>query len=416
MVTAVALGACQAASLIPEPAAITLPSVLELLDCRSVAMSSKQTGQQTIPSFSRPRWSLAQIFLCCCLTAVIPSLSADDPLVTTWPQWRGPSRTGIIDGNPWPAKVSGGALRERWQVSLPPSYSGPVVSPTTVFVTGTVDEQTEVVIALDRSSGKEIWRAQWPGALKVPFFAASNGSWIRATPVLDGDHLYVAGIRDVLVALNASTGAEEWRIDFVTELGSPLPAFGFVSSPLVDGDSIYVQAGASVLRLNKTSGKIIWRSLEDSGGMMGSAFSSPVMADLGGRRQLIVQTREKLAGLDPETGSLLWEQVVPSFRGMNILTPVVHDQGIFTSSYQNKSWLYAVAETANGFQVNEAWSNNAQGYMSTPIVINDHAYLHLQNERFTCIDLRTGQRTWTSETFGKYCSLVAQHDRILALD
>ncbi|MCA9059435.1 MAG: PQQ-like beta-propeller repeat protein, partial [Planctomycetaceae bacterium] len=288
--------------------------------------------------------------------------------------------------------------------------------PTTVFVTGTVDEQTEVVIALDRSSGKEIWRAQWPGALKVPFFAASNGSWIRATPVLDGDHLYVAGIRDVLVALNASTGAEEWRIDFVTELGSPLPAFGFVSSPLVDGDSIYVQAGASVLRLNKTSGKIIWRSLEDSGGMMGSAFSSPVMADLGGRRQLIVQTREKLAGLDPETGSLLWEQVVPSFRGMNILTPVVHDQGIFTSSYQNKSWLYAVAETANGFQVSEAWSNNAQGYMSTPIVINDHAYLHLQNERFTCIDLRTGQRTWTSETFGKYCSLVAQHDRILALD
>jgi outer membrane protein assembly factor BamB len=54
--------------------------------------------------------------------------------------------------------------------------------------------------------------------------------------------------------------------------------------------------------------------------------------------------------------------------------------------------------------------------MSTPVVICGHAYLHLQNQRFTCINLKTGERTWTSNGFGKYCSLVAQGDRILALD
>ena len=54
--------------------------------------------------------------------------------------------------------------------------------------------------------------------------------------------------------------------------------------------------------------------------------------------------------------------------------------------------------------------------MSTPVVINDHAYMHLQNQRFTCIDLRTGERKWTSAPFGKYCSMVAHNDLILALD
>ena len=54
--------------------------------------------------------------------------------------------------------------------------------------------------------------------------------------------------------------------------------------------------------------------------------------------------------------------------------------------------------------------------MSTPVVINGYAYLHLGNQRFTCIDLKTGERTWTSKPFGKYWSLVAQRDRILALD
>ena len=285
-----------------------------------------------------------------------------------------------------------------------------------MFVTGTAEMKNEVVMALDRKTGKELWRAEWPGAMLVPFFAMSNGSWIRSTPCFDGESLFVAGMRDVLVSLDAKTGKEQWRLDFVKELASPLPAFGFVSSPLLDGDSLYVQAGASFVKLDKKTGKIIWRALKDEGGMMGSAFSSPVMATLTGQRQLVVQTREKLAGVDPQTGEVLWEQQVPNFRGMNILTPVVFGDGIFTSSYQNKSWLFNVAKSDGKFKVNEAWSEKAPGYMSTPVVIDGYAYIHLQNERFACIDLTTGERTWTSKPYGKYCSLVAQKDLILALD
>ena len=77
-------------------------------------------------------------------------------------------------------------------------------------------------------------------------------------------------------ALNAETGQEQWRVDFVEQLKTPLPAFGFASSPLIDGDSLYVQAGASFIKLDKQTGKIIWRVLKDDGGMMGSAFSSPI--------------------------------------------------------------------------------------------------------------------------------------------
>jgi len=115
----------------------------------------------------------------------------------------------------------------------------------------------------------------------------------------------------------------------------------------------------------------------------------------------------------------LWSHPVPSYRGMNILTPTVVGDAVFTSSYQNRSWLYSVAKaagTGGTFDVQESWSNNAQGYMSTPVIIDGHAYLHMGNQRFTCIDLKTGTRVWNSDSFGKYASLVAQGDRILALD
>jgi outer membrane protein assembly factor BamB len=333
----------------------------------------------------------------------------------TWPQWRGPTRDGQVTGPAWPDDLKG--LTPRWRVEFGPSYSGPIVAGDRVFTTETKDKSEEVVTALDRATGKVIWQARWPGALDVPFFARANGSWIRSTPAFDGESLFVAGIRDVLVCLDANDGKERWRVDFVGKYGTPLPAFGFVCSPLVDGDAVFVQAGASVFRLDKRTGAEAWRSLGDAGGMNGSAFSSPVLADVAGRRQLLVQTREKLAGLDPESGATLWSQEIKAFRGMNILTPIVTGNGLFTSSYGGKSVRLNLAGSDANFRVETAWTSKAEGYMSTPVVVADHAYLHLRNQRVTCLDLTTGKPAWTTDkSFGKYWNLVANGERILALD
>ncbi len=259
-------------------------------------------------------------------------------------------------------------------------------------------------------------RASWDGALAVPFFAKANGDWIRSTPAYDGESLYVAGMRDVLVALNARTGEIRWVLDFVKEFGTALPAFGFVCSPLVDGPHLYVQAGASFCKLDKQTGKIVWRTLQDDGGLSSSAFSSPCLTELAGRRQLVVQTREQLAGVDPENGSVLWSQTIPAFRGMNILTPTVVNDTIFTSAYGGRSLLFRVRQADSAWTAQENWNNKACGYMSTPVVIDGHVYLHLQNQRFTCIDLASGKTRWTTKPYGKYWSLVAHADSILALD
>jgi len=338
-------------------------------------------------------------------------------MASEWPQWRGPERDGQFRGTPWPSSVGAEHLEQVWRVELEPSYSGPIVTADRVFTTETRDKKREVVTALDRVSGKVLWETGWEGAMSVPFFARSNGSWIRSTPAWDGEHLYVAGMRDVLVCLNGETGEVVWQKDFVKELDAPEPDFGFVCSPLVDGEDLYVQAGASFLKLDKRTGEIQWRALQDKGGMWGSVFSSPVMVELAGLRQLLVQTRNTLAGVDPVDGTVLWQQEVKAFRGMNILTPLVHGDVVFTSTYGGKTIGYRVERADGGFRVEEAWSYKAQGYMSTPVVVEGVAYEHLRSQRVVAIDLKSGTERWTSdESFGKYWSLVAQGDRILALD
>jgi outer membrane protein assembly factor BamB len=334
-----------------------------------------------------------------------------------WPQWRGPSRDGQVSGPAWPDRLGTNHLQCTWRVELGPSYSGPIVGTDRVFTTETKDKRVEVVTAFDRKTGTQLWRTQWDGALSVPFFAKSNGDWIRSTPALDGDRLYVAGMRDVLVCLDSRDGKEIWRKDFVKELAAPLPDFGFVCSPLVEGDSVYVQGGASLLKLNKLTGDILWRTLKDQGGMWGSVFSSPIFAELAGKRQLLVQTREKLAGVDPADGRVLWEQPVEAFRGMNILTPVALRDTLFTSTYGGKTIGFGVTQANGKWTVSESWRHKAQGYMSTPVVIDGVAYTHLKSQRVMAIEVESGRELWTSnESFGKYWSLVANGDRILALD
>lgn len=331
-----------------------------------------------------------------------------------WPQWRGPARDGSVEGSGWPTDLSG--VEPLWRVELGKGYPGPIVADDRVFVAETQGGDTEVVRALDRSTGNELWRASWPGDGSVPFFAASAGDWIRSTPAWDGESLFVGGMNEILVSLDGATGRENWRVDFPARFGTPIPDFGFVSSPLLDGDALFVQAANSLVKLDKATGKTLWRSLAFDASIMNSgAFSSPVMAELHGRKQLLVQTRETLFGVAPETGEVLWRQTVPHFRGMNILTPTVYGDGVFTSGYKQATFFYELTARNGGLEPARAWSHKGQGYMSSPVIVDGHGYLHMGNGRLVAIDLTTGQERWISQPLGKYWSMTVQGDKILAL-
>ncbi len=333
-----------------------------------------------------------------------------------WPQWRGPGRDGQFKGAHWPESLDG--LKQRWRVEIGPGYSGPVTSADKVFTVETKDKETEIVRAFERTAGEEIWAVNWAGSMKVPWYARANGSWTRSTPALDDGMLYVGGMLDVLVCLDAATGREVWRADLARRHGRPIPQFGFVCSPLVDGDHLYVQAADGLLKLDKATGKTLWRVfVEAEKDKSGSAYSSPIVAELQGRRQVVAQSRETLAGFNPDDGAQLWGMPIRSSHDQNILTPAVYRGGVLMSSYGGRSQLLRIMKRGDAFEAEMAWDNKLQGYMSSPVIVDGHAYLHLRNNRFACMDLKNGDIAWTTkEKFTDYASLVANGGKILMLD
>ncbi len=368
---------------------------------------------------SRDKFQKCMIALSIMLSgSALPHLIvAADPVIesaessSTWNQWRGPQRDGVWSGD-LPTSLSD--LKLSWQKTLSPSYSGPVTNGKVVYTTETVDEKFERVTAFDLSSGDQVWTTQWEGAMKVPFFAAANGSWIRSTPALIDDALVVLGIRDELVRLNPDTGDVQWRIDLAERFSSERPKFGAVCSPLIDGDAIYIQGGGATLKLSLKDGQTIWRAL--AGQEDDDAFSSPVIATVAGVKQLVVQTRTKLCGVSIDDGTELWSEPIDAFRNMNILTPTVIGDQVFTAAHSGRSQMFDISRSDDQWTVKERWNQKVQAYMSSPVVDDQTIYLHSKTQRLTALDIGTGDILWTGRPLGKYQSMVRNNDVLLALD
>jgi len=334
-----------------------------------------------------------------------------------WNQWRGPNRDGHVDAQDWPERVSGDSFSLQWSHPLKASYSSPVLDDTLVYTTETVDDQTERALAYDRLSGELVWSTSWSGGMKVPFFARANGSWIRSTPLLVKNRLYVMGMQETLVCLDAGSGNLLWKLSAPKALQTPDPSFGGVSSPLIEGDALYVQAGGGVIKVDIDKGELLWSSGVSSDSMNSSPFSSPMLFDIHGQTQLVILERTRLCGVDLESGKHLWSKEVPAFRGMNILTPTQVGNRLLTATYGGKTHLFEPSVSESGaWQVKEQWQYKFQGYMSSPVVAGGHVYLHGRSGRMVCLDLDSGALKWTSEkSFGKYCSQVTNGKKMLCL-
>lgn len=333
----------------------------------------------------------------------------------SWNQWRGPSRDGMVADSDWPDQLNG-KLKLQWSQPLGPSYSGPVTLGDLVFTTETFEDQYERVTAYNQNSGEVVWTQQWEGSMAVPFFAAANGSWIRSTPACNADSLVVLGMRDVLVCFEPRTGEQRWKIDFPDQYKTPLQSFGAVCSPVILENAVYVQLGGGLTKVSLADGSVVWRVLEGGDDMMsGGAFSSPSIANIAGKEQLLVQTREELCGVSPKSGEVYWKEPIEAFRGMNILTPLAIGDRVFTAAHSGKSQMFELTANPATIEVNENWNQKTQGYMSSPVVIDDSIYLHLKNERFTCLAVDDGTIRWTSPPVGKYWSMIHNGKSILSL-
>ncbi len=307
--------------------------------------------------------------------ALLPSINAEN-----WAQWRGPNFNGSTSEKNIPATFSRteGVV---WTAPLPgPSGATPVVWDDYVFVSSSDDvAKTCVAIAIDRKSGKELWRVKMTeGAGRDRMSTFSNSS-----PVTDGKHVwFFYGTGDL--ACFDMAGKEIWRRNIEKDYGQFAFQWTFSSSPLLFDGRLYLQVlqrnkpvngrgqkdgpnDSYLLALDPATGKELWKVLRPSEAEAESleAFSTPVPYTHDGRTELLITGGDCISGADPKTGRELWRWGTwnPTRIGHWRLVPSPSaGAGIALACGPKDSPIYAVKLGGNGTLANTdlAWQSYVQ--------------------------------------------------------
>jgi outer membrane protein assembly factor BamB len=326
---------------------------------------------------------------------VLAMLLVVTPLVAQdWTQWRGPNRDGAIPSftapQTWPAQ-----LTQRWKVEVGLGYATPIVVGDKVYMFARKGEN-EVMMALDAATGKQLWENSYPVSFTMQSATTRHGPGPKSTPVFANGRLYSIGMIGTVTAWDAATGKPVWRKEgnsgnvpmFTTHAFSPLIDRGLVIFHVGGHD----KGALTAFDMNTGDEKWSWRG-------DGPGYGSPIFAELGGTRQIVTITQGKLIGIDPATGSLLWERPFVSSNFTNAMTPVLYEQSLIMSN-GGPMTAVAVRKQNNEWITETAWENaDVPARFSNAVIVRDMLFgLSSRNSgQYYSVDAKTGKTLWTSQ-------------------
>jgi outer membrane protein assembly factor BamB len=330
-----------------------------------------------------------------------------------WTDFRGPHRDGVYSEGPistdWPAQ---GPPR-LWRQPIGGGYASFSFGEGRAY---TIEQRRdkEAVTAYDPETGREFWAFSYPAS----FDEVLGGPGPRATPVYRDGLIYSLGANGDLYCLVAATGKPKWSKNILTDNAASNKHWAMAGSPLViDGtidDKVIVTPGGtngrSIVAYNRLTGVPIWHSLNDRAG-----YTSPILADLAGRKQIVWISAERAVGIAPEDGKLLWQYAFPAGMDMNCSQPIAVDAShvLLSSSDAGGAVLLAISSdiaksdknlSKSGkydvFSVQEVWKTNRfKNKFNSSVIYQGYAY-GFDESILACIDIKTGELKWKGGRYG----------------
>ncbi len=304
----------------------------------------------------------------------LSTCSAED-----WTQFRGPNGTGISTSSAIPLEWSA-EKNISWSIELPgPGSSSPIVVGDKVFVTcytgygedkanpGDVANLVRHLIAFDRATGKEIWRATTKSDNDEDTYKGfiQDHGYASSTPVSDGKQLFVLFGKTGVVAFDMD-GKQLWKTNVGTK--SDPAKWGGGTSCMLYKDLVIVNAGIvghAVVALNKADGKEVWR-LDNP--KFTNCWSTPNIVNVDNHDELVCSMPGQIIGLDPLTGIELWSAKSPIARTVCGSLAVDGDIVYAMGGQQGDAIAVRCGGKGDVTESNVLWTSSLRSGIGTPII------------------------------------------------
>jgi outer membrane protein assembly factor BamB len=326
-----------------------------------------------------------------------------------WPHWRGPSHNGISGETNLPVKWTQ-TENVLWKLPMPAlSGSTPIIWGDRIFLNvadalpDTGQTPSLHLWCVDRLKGTILWQRPLGGGNRMQ--RKQNQS--TPSPVTDGTNVWVMTGTGILKAFDFA-GKELWARDIQKDYGAFGLNWGYGSSPLLHGDSLYVQVlhgmrtddPSYLLRIDKATGKTTWRVERPTNAYMESpdSYTTPALLQVGGSQEIVVTGGDVVTGHDAATGKELWRADGlnptnnPNYR--IVASPVVHGDLIIAPTRERPMLVLKAGGRGDVTKSHVLWSFDSGPDVPTPVT--DGKYMYVVNDRgiMFCLEAPTGKEIY----------------------
>ncbi|EAQ80416.1 outer membrane protein assembly factor BamB family protein [Blastopirellula marina] len=311
-----------------------------------------------------------------------------------WLHWRGPHDLGIAEPGQSPPTKFSDSENVVWKTSVPGrGHSSPIlVGDKVVLTTADKEKQTQSVLCFDRKTGKSLWTTVVNTGGLPPEIHSKN-THASPTVACDGKQLFALFNNNNSVQLAALdlNGKLLWK-----KQGPFTPQqfkFGFGPSPLLYGDLVILAAEYEqgyIIALRKKNGAIAWKIDRPQ-----ISFSSPIVAKLAGRDQMLISGLSKVCSYDPQSGKLLWSVDGPALATCGTLV-WLGDTVFASGGYPEKETIAVKADGSGKI----LWRQPVKCYEQSLVAADGFVYAVSDDGIAYCWNAVTGQEMWKQRLGG----------------
>ncbi len=333
-----------------------------------------------------------------------------------WPQWRGANHNGVSSEKGLPAEF-GQDKNALWRVPLPgPAGATPVVWGDRIFLTSVDDAGSDLLLLCISTEGKVLWRQKvGAGNRRV---MGGEGNSASPSPSTDGKHVWAMMTTGDLACFDFE-GKEIWHVDLQKRYGRFQIAYGMTATPVLDGDRLYVQLihgegdpktrEAIVVALDKATGEEVWKQPRPSNAIQEneSSYASPTLYRDDKQAFLLSHGADLIVAHDLETGKEIWRcgglnASGPGTRGYDstlrfVATPLAVP-GLIVVPTAKRGPVLALRPGGSGDITSASeyhvWRSNITPDVPSPLVYNGLVYLCRENGNLICLDAQTGKAVY----------------------
>jgi outer membrane protein assembly factor BamB len=339
-----------------------------------------------------------------------------------WPMWRGAKGDGTCSERNLPEKWST-TENVVWKTKLPDrGNSTPVIWGQKVFVTQCIEkENRRLLLCFDKETGNSLWQAGMVFDQAEP--THSTNPYCSASPATDGERVIVF-FASAGVYCYDTDGKEIWKR---TDLGPQHHIWGNGTSPVINGDRVYLNFGPGANTVlycfDKHTGKTLWKHTEpggDSGGGAGKkwlgSWSDPLVREINGSPQLFMSYPSRVCAFDAAGGKELWT--------CDGLTKLVYNSPLFAddtviamSGYNGAALAVKTGGSGDVTSTHRVWHlPKVSQRIGSGVIHEGHHYILSDGGLAECRNIKTGELVFTERLKGpgstgqNWSSLVLSSD------